>query len=204
MKKISLLAIILGLSSCFTVSEIEDTIFIPDATDRNLPAYTESGYNSFGAIYERMYFFSSNTIVPGKIALKNDTMTFSLSGQIGSAYSMYANDNMTLFFSFPVDPPMNTFKDLLALHQKHFDLTSPSCSLSMIRNNQTEEITLMSGDLNFQRAQLLRINEQENRVILSGTFELIFIRNNLPENIANGRFDVGITQIFLFPPTLVP
>ena len=198
MKKISLLAIILMFASCENVKEMEETIFIPDPTDPNLPAYSEWGYNSFGAIYERMYFFSTNTIIPCKITLQNDTMTFSLSGSIRSRYTMYGNsDEMTLFFSFPVvSKPMNTFHDLLALHQQWFDLSTPSCVLRIMRNGKIEEITLISGNLYFQRAQLLRINEQENRVILSGTFDLTFIRNLLPEYISKGRFDVGITQLF--------
>jgi len=198
MKRYSIIAIICLLASC-EIDEMEQTVFIPDEADKNLPAYTEWGYNSFGAKYERMYFFSTNNIVPCKITVQDGMMTFTLSGRVSSSNSSYSGENMTLYFSFPVNEPMNHYKDLMVLHQKHIDLTDASCELKMMRASSTEDITLLSGDLFFQRVQLLRINEQENRVILSGTFELMFLRNQLPELISKGRFDVGITNLFVLP-----
>ena len=200
MKKYSLLAIILLLASCDPIDEMEQTIFIPDESDKNLPAYTEWGYNSFGAIYERMYFFSTNNIVPCKITVQNGIMTFALSGRVGSSNSSYGSgESMTLYFSFPVDEPMSHYKDLMALHQKHIDLMDATCELRIMRGSNTEDITLLSGNLFFKRIQLLRINEQENRVILSGTFELTFLRNQLPELLSKGRFDLGISHLFVLP-----
>jgi len=199
MKKYSIIAIIWLLASC-EIDEMEQTVFIPDESDKNLPAYTEWGYNAFGALYERMYFYSTNTIVPCKIVMQNGMMTFTLSGRIGAGYSSYGSgENMTLYFSFPIDEPMNQYKDLLALHQKHIDLTDKSCELTMMRSSKTEDIVLLSGDLFFKRAQLLRINEQENRVILSGTFELTFLRNQIPELLSKGRFDVGVPYLYVLP-----
>jgi hypothetical protein len=187
------------LASCEGPIEMEETIFIPDESDKNLPAYTEWGYNSFGAMYERMYFYSTKNVIPCKIIMQNGMITFTLSGRFGSTNSSWGNENMTLYFSFPVNEPMTNYKDLLSLHQKHIDLTDPSCNLMMMRNSNTEDISLLSGDLFFKRVQLLRINEQENRVILSGTFELTFLRNKLPEILSKGRFDVGIPYLFVLP-----
>jgi hypothetical protein len=202
MKKYSLLLIITLLSStCGDYEEMEKTIFVPDENDKNLPAYTEWGYNSFGAKYERMYFNATNTIVPCKIMYQSGVMTFTLSGRIVSGYSSYNNsgENMTLYISFPIEGTMNNYKDLMALHQKNIDFTDQACQIRMLRGSGTEDITLLSGNLFFKRVQQLRINEEENRAILSGTFEMVFLRNDLPEIISNGRFDVGIAHLFVLP-----
>ena len=66
-------------------------------------------------------------------------------------------------------------------------------------NSDTENITVLSGKLFFQRVQLLWINEKENRAILSGTFDLSFLLNRIPETLTEGRFDVGISNIFVLP-----
>lgn len=199
MKKYSFIAIMLLLTSC-AVSEMEETIFIPDATDRNLPAYTEWGYNSFGALYERNYFLAANDIVPCKITVQRGIMTFSLSGRVAASNSSWSKrENMTLNFSFPVSGLIRDYRDLLVLHQQTIDLTYSSCEVKMIKDSRTEDIVLLSGDLTFQRVQLLRINEQENRVILSGMFDLTFLRNGLPEALSRGRFDLGIVNIFIMP-----
>ena len=205
MKKygLSLITIILLLSSlsCDDVYEMEETIFVPDENNKNLPAYTEWGYNSFGAMYERMYFFATKTIVPCKILYQNGIMTFTLTGRIGSNHSSGSSgEEMTLYFSFPVDEAVNSYKDLMMLHQKRINFTDSSCNVKMVRKSVDEDITVLSGsNLFFKRVQLLRINDKENRAILSGTFELTFLRNQLPEVLSYGRFDVGITHLFILP-----
>ena len=175
---------------------MEKTIFIPDENDSNLPAYTEWGYNSFGAKYERLYFIATNDIVPCKVVYQNGILKFSLSGRAGLGYSIWNNNNdkITLTFSFPASPIKN-FKDLLILHKKEFDLTDLSCEVKMAINSQQENISLLSSNLNFKRAQLLRINDKENRVILSGTFNMQFFRNDILETMSNGRFDLGIADV---------
>ena len=199
MKKYGLITIILLLVSC-NGNEMEQTIFVPDTTDSNLPAYTEWGYNSFGALYERNYFLASNTIVPCKITIQNGIMTFSLSGRIASSYSSYGNqEKMTLNISFPVNGPMNSYSDLLQLQLKTVDFTDIACEVKMIRDSKTQNISVLSGSLFFQRVQLLRINEKEDRAILSGTFSMTFLRNQLPEILSKGRFDVGISNLFVLP-----
>jgi len=192
MKKYSIIAIIMLLCSCES-DEMEQTIFVPDSTDSSLPAYTEWGYNSFGALYERNYFLATNDIVPCKITYKNGIMTFTLSGRVKSS------GNMTLYFSFPISERMKDYSDLLVLHQKEIDLTNSTCEVRILNGSKTENITLLSANLFFKRAQLLRINDREDRVILSGTFDLSFLRNQLPEAMTKGRFDVGIATLFILP-----
>ena len=197
MKKYNLIIFILLLICSCESDPLEKTIFIPDEKDDNLPAYTEWGYNSFGAKYERMYFVATNFIVPCKVASRNGILNFSLSGRIGNGYYLPYHDNveMSLTFSFPMSG-INEYEDLIALHKKEIDLTGASCEVKMTRGYKTEVLTVSSGRLNFKRAQLLRVDDKKNRVILSGVFNIRFLRNDIPEVMSDGRFDLGITEVF--------
>jgi len=115
----------------------------------------------------------------------------------GAGYnSWYYNDNqMSLTFSFP-SSPMNEYQDLMALDKKDIDLTDVSCEVKMTRDSQTETLSILSGHLTFKRAQLLSVDEKENRVILSGVFDLKFLRSDIPEVMSDGRFDLGLTDVF--------
>jgi hypothetical protein len=178
---------------------MDKTIFIPDGNDGNLPAYTEWGYNSFGAKYERLYFLASEAIVPCKVIYQNGLLNFSLSGNLrsyatGSDY-YFRYEDMTLTFSFPY-ARMTAYADLVALHDTRIDLTGASCTVTLERDNTPVDITLFGGYLFFKRAQLLGIDGVTDRVILSGYFDLQFLSNGKPESISSGRFDVGINMEF--------
>ena len=182
-KYISTLAIFsLLLFSC-DENSLDRTIFIPDENNPDLPAYTEWGYNSFGAIYERAVIVSTNSIVPCKIVYKDDILDFSLIGQ-------YNREKMTLTFSFPL-PGLQTIDDLADLNDLKVDLTE-NCTIKL--NNSQIPLEVLSGQLHFKRIQLLSVDEKFNRIILSGTFEARFLRDGLPEAISDGRFDIGVTS----------
>ncbi|MDR2138339.1 MAG: hypothetical protein LBP50_02150 [Tannerella sp.] len=180
---------------------MERTIFIRDDNDLNLPAYTEWGYNSFGAKYERLYFLVHKNIVPCKITYQKERLHFSLTGTLRgdmySDYDIFNSETMTLTVSFPSEP-MHEYKDLLALHGRVINLAdTSSCRVKIERTDKTGMIVVpVKGHLTFRRAQLLRIDEKENRVILSGNFDLQFLSNDKPESITDGRFDVGIHTDF--------
>jgi len=197
MKKYKLITIVLLLFCSCSTDVLEKTIFIPDADDSNLPAYTELGYNSFGVKYERMYFVATYDIIPCKIIYQNGVLSFSLHGRIETGYysTYYGNEEMSLIFSFP-SSQMNEYKDLMVLNNTTIDLTGASCEVKMIRSSQTDTLTILSGNLTFKRAQLLSVDDKENRVILSGVFDLRFVRNDVPEVMSDGRFDLGITDLF--------
>ena len=165
---------------------MDRTIFIPDEDNYLLPAYTEWGYNSFGAEYERDYFLVSNKITPCKIIHSNDELQFSLHGTIRN------NKEMALLFIFPLTS-IADYTDLITLNDVELDL-SDDCTVKIIQDDVETTLNVLDGKLHFKRAQLLRIDEQVNRVILSGVFELRFIQNAFPSNLSNGRFDVGITD----------
>ena len=178
------------LNSCVK-DEMDRTIFVPDENNSTLPAYTEWGYNSFGAIYERNYFVVSKNIVPCKITYQKGMLNFYLIGKI----NQHPNSNMTLTFSFNA-PPINDYADLVKLNNTDIDLSDALCSVKMEIDDEEEIITPINGNLTFRRAQLLKIDGKQNRVILSGVFELRFLRKGRPEVISEGRFDVGINKDF--------
>jgi len=187
MKKIYLTLFIGVLLFSCKKDVLDRTIFIPDEIDPSLPAYTEEGYNSFGAEYERGYFLVSNAIIPCKISSDGNQVLFLLDGNLHS-YSQYSADRMSLTFNFPFSAISNV-QDLLQLNDAVINLSS-GCLVK--KNNDT--LNVASGTLHFKRAQLLRVDDVVNRVILSGTFELTFVENGFPTSISNGRFDLGITD----------
>jgi len=46
-----------------------------------LPIYSEWGYNTFGAYYDREIFVSNDISVPAKVSVSNNEMSFILDGQ---------------------------------------------------------------------------------------------------------------------------
>ena len=200
MKKYFLTIIIAAiLFSCSkSESQMDRTIFIQDEMDAQLPAYTEWGYNAFGAKIDRQYFLSSNDILPCKVLYKNGLLRFSLIGYYTSATST----QMTLTFCLPVEQ-MTKYSDLVILNNKNFDLSSPEITviLSKIGNSghsnyeTTDTLNIIEGILNFRRAQMLNIDNEPNRAILSGTFDFRYLDNNdFPVNCSDGRFDMGINN----------
>ena len=189
--RISLLAVLVFFYiMIFSCSEdsLDRTIFIPDEDDYRLPAYTEWGYNSFGAEYERDYFLASNKIVPCKIMYNNGELQFALQGTIRN------KDEMMLLFIFPFTS-ISDYTDLVQLNDVEIDLSADNgCIVKIIKDNVETMLDIIEGKLHFKRTQLLIVDEKVNRVILSGVFDLRFIGNLFPENISNGRFDLGITN----------
>ena len=186
MKRLYLVVVIGVLLSSCSKEVMDRTIFIPDEIDRELPAYTEWGYNSFGAEYERDYFLVSNQIDPCKIVYNNYRLQFSLHGTNHFG-------KMSLVFIFP-SLEVRDFKDLMQLHDQKIDLSGGGCVVKILQDSIESVLDGVSGELYFKRAQLLSIDEKVNRVILSGTFELHFMKGDFPSYISNGRFDVGITK----------
>jgi hypothetical protein len=184
-------------SSCKKDSEMDRTIFFFYEEDASLPAYTEWGYNSFGAMYDnRTYFLVSNNIVPCKILYKEGDLRFTLSGIFRAEKpSKYGTEKeeVTLSISFP-EKTIIHYSDLLMLNNKKIDLSDDDCVVKIIRGKNERTLEVKDGNLHFKRAQLLYIDDVPNRVILSGVFELRFLENEFPTVISDGRFDVGIND----------
>ena len=197
MKKIFLILVIgASLFSCKRNDPMDRTIFIPDPSDPDLPIYSEWGYNTFGAEYDRRdYFISDEYVLPCKIMYKDNQLIFSLNGKRKND-----REKMEMVFTFDM-PQMNSYKDLLNLHDKEINLADTAISSVKITRDERDSSNLdvISGRLYFQRVQLLRIDDVENRIILSGWFAVQFNSNGTyPVSISNGRFDVGVTKDFFF------
>ena len=178
------------LSSCVSDDpQMGRTTFIPDPIDYQLPAYTEWGYNSFGAKIDRNYFLVSNSITPCKILYKNGLLNFSLSG--------YCNNYIetTITFAFPLEQ-IHDYTDLLTLDNKKIELATSGCEVTLTQNGTTDTLNVVDGELYFCRAQMLFIDEQPNRVILSGVFDFRYLSGTdaFPVSVSDGRFDLGINK----------
>ena len=173
---------------------MDKIIFIPDEKDPNLPAYTEWGYNSFGAKYGNDYFLvfvpnkktiTLNTITPCTIKHSNHQIQFLLHGVLRNGHEM------RLLFTFPLIEQMTGYYDLVKLPKEEIVLSAANNCTVSIDNTPLHDL---NGKLHFKRVQLLNIDGTMERAILSGTFELDFKKNGVNETISNGRFDMGISN----------
>jgi hypothetical protein len=191
--------IILLVSSCTKDTELAKSIFIPDKDFQGLPAYSEWGLNTFGAYYDRELFVSNNNKVPAKIINTAGKTSFTLKGQLG-AYEYYYSHYYYHFNNYPVmtmtfqltgfSPQI--YSDLTGLDKASFDLTKAESSVSVSIDTAKYAVKVISGTLEFKKAQNLIVDKRPSEVILSGTFEFQALFGSEPISISLGRFDVGI------------
>jgi hypothetical protein len=197
--KIKLLGIyllLLLITACSADSELEESIFIPDEDNPSLPAYTEWGYNTFGAYYDRKLFVYNNDEIPVKVINTGGKTSFILKGQKGSAsysYSYYDEDYTPMSMTFDLygfSP--KTISDLLVLNDTIFDLTNSLCKVSVTMDDVIYDEAVFNGTLVFKRAQNLIVDKKQVEIILSGTFEFQALIGAEPISVSSGRFDLGI------------
>ncbi len=183
------------LTGCSKEYELRESVFIPDKTFSELPAYTEWGYNTFGAFYDRELFLYSTKEVPAKIICTGGTTSFVLRGQKNSYGYYYWNDadEMSVTFALSGLQPSG-FADLVSLNGKSFDLTDVSNKVTVFMDGATIEPQMLEGELVFRRAQQLFVDKQQIEVILSGEFSFKAIVSGNPVSMSEGRFDVGIAN----------
>ncbi len=210
MRKIFSVSAIIALSAllvaCFsTYDEIEDSVWIDDSEISGLPAYTECGYNTFGARYfGSSFFFSRNKDKPGYFIWRNDSLTFTLNGfledhdvivdQDEYAHSGYYR-KMTLSIQFPCDT-VKSFEELMCLDQKTIDLTDSVNKVYvyiMDFYNRTR-IYPNSGTFDFKRVQRLFLDDKAEAMIVSGTFDVLSDVGGRILTLKDGRFDIGIKE----------
>lgn len=172
--------------SCSKMDEVplSSTVFVEDSYYAGLPIYSEWGYNTFGAYIDRKIFVSSDDEVPAKIFVNNDTLHFMLKGT-----KNYMPTSLT--FSLTGLSPQTEF-DLLALDDTTFNLKDSAHFVELNINNNAKILEIIEGELVFKRVQRLFIDEEMQRVIMSGTFRFKTFLDNEPAAVTNGRFDLGI------------
>lgn len=178
--------ILLVLSACKKQDEylLLQSVFIEDPYNPGLPIYSEWGYNTFGAYYDRAPFRSTDDLVPAKVFVNNDTLHFLLQG-------IYQYGNMSLKFSFKGYSPQNEY-ELTMLNNVVVNLKAPETRVTMRMGGTTYNLNIIEGELHFKKAQKLFVDNELYKTILCGTFRLKTFVNNEPVSIYNGRFDVGI------------
>jgi len=183
--------IVLIFIGCSKENELKKSVFIYDPEFTDLPEYSEWGYNTFGAYYDRQVFISNNELVPAKIVVSNNSMSFILDGQKEGPdyYGNYTEMSMT--FKLPGFSP-EQYDNLAILNDSTFDLKNPAIQVLVSIDTIEYLADILSGELNFKRAQNLQVDKKQVEVILSGYFEFKALINNKPVTISDGRFDVGI------------
>jgi hypothetical protein len=174
--------------------DLSKSIFIPDKANPDLPAYSEWGYNTFGAHYDREPFVNDNSAVPAKVISTGGITSFMLIGRLGP-YSRYYNygdqSAVTLSIKLPAFFVESRF-DLLGLNDVIIDLNDPLCEVRLTINSLEKQVEILSGSLHFKRVQNLIVDKEPTMIILSGTFLMRALIDGVPSSISDGRFDVGI------------
>lgn len=184
-----------AVASCSKETELQKSVFIPDDDYPSLPAYSEWGYNTFGAYFDRELFIYNDYEVPVKIINTGGKTSFVLKGNKGTSayyyYDPYYNTNMSICFDLYNFSP-DSFSNLIILNDTIFDLTGPQCKVSVTIDTVRHEEQILNGYLQFKRAQMLIVDKNQIEVILSGYFEFQALLNEEPISVSLGRFDVGI------------
>lgn len=177
------LIILLMHGACSDDYKLKETIFIPDRQNPGLPVYSEMGYNTFGAYYNRVTFVAGDE-TPAIVIVENNTTSFKLIGKKGM-------EEIVLVLTIAEFDPAQ-YTDLISVNNTTFDLSNTQYSITIRINGEDFDAEILNGSFKFQRAQNLLVDKESFEVILSGTFNFQAIINEEPVTIENGRFDVGI------------
>jgi hypothetical protein len=183
-----LLISIIAISGCSDNDELSETITILDENG-DLPIYSEWGYNTFGAYYDRKVFMSRSDILPLKVIVNSSGTNFVMKGELNS-YDYYGNQTSIVFNISDFKP--TKYRDLLVLNDSVFDLENNNYSVFMVSNYDTTNLTIIEGNLYFKKVQDLYVDDKPTEVILSGLFRLKALENGEPITISDGRFDLAI------------
>jgi hypothetical protein len=189
-KAVILCLMIAFVSSCDTESELKKSVFIEDPDADGLPIYSEWGYNTFGAYYDRTVFKSNFFDTPAKIMVNSEAATFSLKGERTNG-DYGAGEPVKLDFILSGVTP-SSYEQLVSLHNTKIDLLTDDVRLLVTIDGITAEAEILQGDLTFIRAQHLLVDAVPMEVILSGRFNVKFIADQVSVDISDGRFDVGV------------
>lgn len=192
MNKLTLLTLLILcgiIVSCRDESDLRKSIFIADENKPGLPQYSEWGYNTFGAYYDRIPFTSESATTPGKVNVNNGITELHFQGQKDGR-------ELRLIITVPGINP-DAYDDLVELHKTTIDLASDDVYV-LIGEAYPTLAHVLEGQLIFSRAQLLLVDGTPFEVILSGRFEMKVELDGNPVSISDGRFDVGISKYTFF------
>jgi hypothetical protein len=180
------------MAGCKEENELKRSVFIYDPDYVDLPAYSEWGYNTFGAYYDREVFISNDSRIPAKVLVTDNSMSFILEGRKGyvDGYTGIYKE-MSITFTVSGFAPAK-YQDLAVLNDSIFDLEDPACQVRISFDTMKYQASILSGELMFKRVQNLQVDKQQVEVILSGYFGFKAIIDDKPVTVSAGRFDVGV------------
>jgi hypothetical protein len=183
---------------CSRDEGLKTTIWVYDDQNPGLPAYSEWGYNTFGAYFNRNLFTSTASAydtlqVSAKIIVLGDTMSFQLSGHKKTAPYEHSTTPIIITFRIP-GMALTNYSDLISLDGKVINLRDFKNSVKIDTSGIAYPLTEINGTLTFKRAQNLLVDQQKTEVILSGYFEVKGDVKIKSISISKGRFDVGVGE----------
>jgi hypothetical protein len=186
-----IIAIILIFVSCKKENDLKKTITVYDSEFTDLPEYSEWGYNTFGAYYDREVFISTDEKVPAKVILTDSILSFVLEGRKGNSYYDDGSNGMKMTFNIKGFTPGN-YTDMKILNDTVFNLKDTTYKVLVTIDTTVYTANILSGQLFIKRARNLLVDNKQVEVILSGYFDFKALINGSPVTISEGRFDVGI------------
>lgn len=181
------------ITACSDETELKKSIFVADKDYPDLPAYTEWGYNTFGAYYDRKLFIYTDEEVPVKVVNTQGRTSMTFRGRLGGTQYYQSGSDMSLSFDFFSFAPV-FLTDILELDGQEVNLNTPACGVRIKIDDEEFEADIFSGSIHFKKAQKLYVDNKLAEVILSGTFQFSAVVNAEPVSITLGRFDVGVGQ----------
>ncbi len=160
-------------------------VFIKDSVDKDLPQYSEQGFNTFGSYYNSGFWVSVNELYSSPCIAR--TLGDSLCISFRGAYNREERMDLKLLITGITYKNAN---ELTALDNRRFDLSNSNVVLKI--NDDT--IKNLSGRFIFKRARHLIINNKFTGAVLSGTFEIKGLVLNEPVHFQKGRFDIIIKK----------
>ena len=183
--------ILTTLAGCTDDYDLQKSVFIKDRQFAELPAYSEWGYNTFGAYYGNEVFLSNDYLIPARVIAGDNSMAFMLTGQKGSSDDYSGNNEMTLTFLLNGYSPVY-YQDLTIFNDSIIDLKNPAWQVVITIGAMEYTADILGGELEFKRVQNLLVDKSPMEVIMSGYFEFQGSLNGNPVSVTHGRFDVGI------------
>ncbi|HET6528782.1 MAG TPA: hypothetical protein VFG39_08545 [Balneolaceae bacterium] len=172
------------------------SIFFADPDFPELPKYSEWGYNTFGAYYDRQPFISNETEVPLKVVQTDDKTSFVFTGQKGVGY---LEDSGLFSITITVaGSQAENYSDLIKFHNTTLQLADSGLTVMVTGEVAADTVDILQGEFQFVRAQLLLVDQKPTEVILSGTFAFQALVDGQPVSVSDGRFDVAVQEYNFF------
>lgn len=181
--------LLLSCITCTKDTDLKRSEFRQDLEFPELPEYSEWGYNTFGAYYDRQAFISNNEQVPVKVISTSNVISFTFKGQLGKYAS--ATNSLSLVIALS-GVNITNYSDLILFNGTFVNLASSTCQVTIFINNVAYAAQILNGTIEFKRVQNLFVDKKQEEVILSGVFDFQAIINSQPITFSEGRFDVGI------------